>query len=137
VPQGFYPGTDFESGYFMLSLNPEINEEQCNATVKSAKDDKGVNINGVVFHRSELESGGHGEAAKIRNYVAFTNNTCYELETGVKTKNDGLSREVDPDQVLKRLDPILISVKVTPEGQGVAKKFMQNGNPEAAVEVGK
>jgi len=37
---------------------------------------------------------------------------CYEIETGVKTKNDGKQREVNPDQVMKRLEPILMSVNI-------------------------
>jgi len=109
VPKGFYPDTDFDSGYFTLSLNPELSADECKATLKDAK---AQNINGVDFSWKESENGGKGSAAKVRNYVAYVNDTCYEIETGVKTTNDGLSREVDPDQVMKRLDAMVMSVKI-------------------------
>jgi hypothetical protein len=114
IPKGFYPGTDFDSGYFMLSVNPGLKKDECEATLKAAKDSKPqmVNINGVEYRWIETKSGGHGESAKVRDYAGFADDTCYEMETGIKTKNDGLSREIDTDQVLRRLDPILISVKV-------------------------
>jgi hypothetical protein len=115
VPSGFYPDTDFESGYFTLSLNPELSEQECEATLSPGKDGKveTETINGVDFRWVETESGGRGNASKVRNYVVFTNATCYELELGVKTSNrDGMAREVDPDQVMRRLDGMLRSVKI-------------------------
>jgi hypothetical protein len=114
IPNGFYPGTDFDSGYFTLSIDAGLKKDECDSTLKADKDAKPqtVNINGVEYRWVETSSGGHGESAKVRDYAGFANDTCYELETGVKTKNDGISREIDPDQVLRRLDPMLISVKI-------------------------
>lgn len=115
VPKGYYPDTDLDSGYFMLSLNQELDQAGCDASLAASKDAKieTENINGVDFKWLESESGGHGSALKMRNYVAFTNGTCYEVELGVKTSNaNGLAREVDPDRVLGRLDSILKTVKI-------------------------
>jgi hypothetical protein len=139
VPKGFYPGTDLDSGYFMLSLNPDLSDEQCKSTLKLEKDAKPqmVNINGVDYLWSETESGGKGSAAKVRNYVAYANDTCYEVETGVKTTNDGLSREIDPDQVLRRLDSILMSVQIGPEGQSKAKQQLQSAKDALSAGAGK
>jgi hypothetical protein len=115
IPKGFYSDTDYESGYFMLSLNQELNQQECESVLSSGIDAKleKETINGVEFRRVETDNGGHGQAAKLRQYVAFTNSTCYELELGVKTSNEGgLAREVNPDQVLRRLDAILRTVKI-------------------------
>jgi hypothetical protein len=115
VPKGFYPDSDLDNGYFILSLNQEIDQAGCEASLMASKDRKVQtdNINGVDFKWVESESGGHGTAVKMRNYVAFTNGTCYEVELGVKTSNaSGMAREVDPDKVLGRLDSILKSVKI-------------------------
>lgn len=113
IPRGFYPDTDFESGYFTLSFNQELEPQQCESVF--GKDAKTDTINGVEFRWVESESGGHGSAEKLRHYTAFTNGTCYELELGVKTSNqDGMARELDPDQVLRRLDGILRTVKIAP-----------------------
>jgi hypothetical protein len=123
IPKGFYPDTDFESGYFMLSLNQDLSEEQCNSAPGTANDVKVQTntINGVDFRWIETELGGDGKAAKTRNYFAYTNGTCYELELGVKSRNEqGLAREVDPDQVLRRLDAILTTVKILPAVQNPA-----------------
>jgi hypothetical protein len=114
IPKGFYPDTDFDRGYFMLSLNQDISEEECVATL-SAGDNKlqTENINGVDFRWMETDESGRGNSAKLRNYAASANGTCYEIEMGVKTKNEqGLAREVDPDQVLRRLDGVVKTVKI-------------------------
>jgi len=118
VPKGYYPETNFDSGYFTLSLNDDLSDELCEASLtvdKSGTPEK-VSINGLDFQWSEAESGGHGNAAKIRNYVTYANGTCYEIEVGVKTRNEqGLAREIDPDQVFKRLEAILQTVQIQPD----------------------
>ena len=126
VPKGFYPDTDFESGYFTLSLNQDISQDECEASLNAGKDDKvqTLSINGVEFKWLETDSGGRGAAEKVRNFVNFTNGTCYELEMGIRTRNeDGLAREVDPDQVLRRLDGILMTVTIQPETQKVGPQL--------------
>lgn len=115
VPSGFYPDTDFESGYFTLSLNQDVSQNECEASLAGKAE--ASSINGVNFRWVESDTGGGGSAEKVRNYVAFMNGTCYEMELGVKTKNNGLAREIDPDQVMRRLDGILATVKIAPAMQ--------------------
>lgn len=120
VPKGFYADTDYESGYFMLSLNQALDQQECESQLGLGKDGKVLTetVNGVDFRWRESDTGGHGQAAKVRQYVTFTNDTCYELELGVKTSNaDGLAREVNPDQVLRRLNTILRTVKIQSDGE--------------------
>ena len=115
VPKGFYPDTNYDSGYFTLSLNQDLSAEECSSSLKSEQV-KTETLNGMDFKWAETEVGGHGSAEKIRNYVAYANDTCYEFELGVKTKNDeGLARELDPDQVMKKLNSIMATVEITPE----------------------
>jgi hypothetical protein len=116
IPKGFYPDTNFESGYFVLSLNQQLSQEECVAKLVAPKDGivKTDTINGVEYRWLETDNGGRGASSKVRDYVNFTNDTCYEVELGVTTRNeDGLAREVDADQVLRRLDSILTTVKIT------------------------
>ncbi|HZR27322.1 MAG TPA: hypothetical protein VFA71_00970 [Terriglobales bacterium] len=118
IPKGFYADTDYESGYFALSLDQDLSQQECEASLVVPKDGKLGNdtINGVDFHWIETESGGGGHAARLRQYETFSNSICYEFEMGVKTRNeDGLAREVDPDKVLRRLDGILRTVKILAE----------------------
>jgi hypothetical protein len=117
IPKGFYSDTNYDSGYFTLSLNQDLSEEQCNSVLSPGNDGKveTENINGAEFRWMDTDSGGRGRSTRLRQYVNFTNGTCYELELGVKTSNEnGLAREVDPDQVLRRLDGILRTVKISP-----------------------
>ncbi len=121
IPKGYYPDTDFERGYFTLSLNQDLNEQQCQASLGDGKA-QAETINGVEYRWVENDSGGRGSAAKVRNYAAFINGTCYEVELGVRTSNpDGLARELDPDQVMGRLDAILRTVEIMPALQTAAK----------------
>ena len=87
IPKGFYADTNFQSGYFILSLNSNVGQQECEQTLGLGKDGKVLTeaVNGVDFRWRESESGGRGQASKVRQYVTFTNDTCYELELGVKT----------------------------------------------------
>jgi hypothetical protein len=121
VPKGFYSDTNYESGYFTVSLNQDLSEQECNSVLGPGKDDKVETINGIEFRRMDTDNGGHGRATMLRQYVTFTNGTCYELELGVKTSNEnGLAREVDPEQVLRRLDAVLKTVKILPADRPAA-----------------
>jgi hypothetical protein len=116
IPKGFYPDTDFESASMTVSVNQNVDEQGCYASVgaSTGSGEQTETINGVPFRWDESDEGGHGKSLKQRNYVSFANDTCYELELLVKTSNDGaLAREVDPDQVFQRLDAMLKTVKVS------------------------
>jgi len=109
LPKGFYPDSDFESGYFTLSLNPEIEEDGCKSVLGTGL--QTANVNGTDFTWVETEQVGKGESSKVRSYVTYKNDVCYEFELGVKTKNEkGLAREVNPDQVMRRLEAMLKTV---------------------------
>ena len=133
IPKGFYSDTDYESGYFMLSLNQDLNQLECESTLNPGQDGKLATdtINGVEFRWVETDSGGRGQAVLLRQYVTYTNGTCYELEMGVKTSNDGgLAREVNPDQVLRRLDGILRTVKIQPSAEKPAAAVAESPKVE-------
>ncbi len=115
IPAGFYPGTDFESGYLTLSLNQGIEQKACELSLQASDASKVQKemINGVEFQWVENDTIGGGNSSKIRNYVSYANDSCYEIELGVKTHNEnGLAREVNPDQIMRRLDSMLKSVKI-------------------------
>lgn len=134
IPQGFYPESNYESGYFTLSLNQDLEEAECKPVLGTGEDGKVQTdtINGVEFRWMEVDSGGRGNAARLRQYVTFTNGTCYELELGVKTRNEhGLAREVNPDQVLRRLDGILRTVRVVPASEKPGVAVAEGSNSSA------
>jgi len=132
IPKGFYADTTYESGYFTLSLNQELTQEECESALGNDGKLESETINGIAFRWLETDSGGHGHATKLRQYVSFTNGTCYEVEMGVKTSNeDGQARDVNPDQVLRRLDGILRTVQIVPETPQSTPAVAETPKPEA------
>jgi hypothetical protein len=120
IPKGFYPDTDFEGAAMTVSVNQNMEEEGCYASVGASNDSDAQTetINGVPFRWDEKDEGGPGKALKQRTYVTFANDTCYRLDLMVKTSNDGaVARELDPDQVFQRLDAMLKTVRVSGDGQ--------------------
>jgi hypothetical protein len=86
-------------------------------------------VNDTEFSWVESNEGGKGTASKVRNYVAYANDSCYEIELGVLTNNaDGLAHEVNPDQVMSRLEGMLKSVKVVQPGQKVEPEVQVSEN---------
>jgi hypothetical protein len=133
LPNGFYPDTDFESGYFTLGLNSQIKEKDCKVLVASSGKSQVAKINDVEFFWNESEVGGKGSASKVRNYVAFNQGVCYEVELGVKTHNEnGLAREVNADQVMRRLEGMLKTVKFR---EAEAKGDLQSSLDEPKTEA--
>lgn len=125
IPKGFYPDSDFDHGYFTLSLNEDLSEEQCTSALGTGNDGKvqKETINGVEYGWAETELGGGGSSAKLRNYLTYVNGACYQIELAVTTKNEqGLAKEVNPDQVMRRLDAILKTVNIAPATQKPAAK---------------
>jgi hypothetical protein len=117
IPRGFYPDSDFESGRFSLSVNQTLSEEECLQTLSSNKDAKlqTTSVGGSDLKWVATSMAGHGRASLTRSYVAFEGGTCYEMELRVATANeDGMARELDPEQVMRRLDSILQTVKILP-----------------------
>jgi hypothetical protein len=133
LPNGFYPDTDFESGYFTLGLNSQVKEKDCKASLASTGKPQVAKINDVEFLWNESEVGGKGSASKIRNYVAFNQGVCYEIELGVKTHNEnGLAREVNADQVMRKLEGMLKTVKFREaEARGDLQSSLEESKTEA------
>ncbi len=133
IPKGFYEGTDFESGYFTLSLDQELTESECEASFHVLEGGKieTDTVNGVGFDWIDIETEDGGEASKVRQYKTYSNGTCYEVEMGVKTRNqDGLAREVNPDRVMLRLDSILRTMQIAPTQRTVTvETASSNQNP--------
>jgi hypothetical protein len=133
IPKGYYPDTDFDSGYFTVSLNQDLSQEECSAVLVPGEAGKieTETINGTDFQWIETKVGGKGDWSKTRNYVAFANDTCYEMELGVKTSNDqGMVREVNADHVLQRLEAIVKTVKLDGQPQQAKVKPVESATDD-------
>jgi hypothetical protein len=131
LPATSFPGTDFESGLFNVSVNKSLTAEQC-ATFASpqpdpkASGDSMANTNSqsskLVIGDLELQSAetvaAEGSKQSDAKYFhVFQNGACYEFALKVGTigsDTETATKHVDHDKVFSRLEKILATVKITP-----------------------
>jgi hypothetical protein len=134
LPKNMYPGTDFNSAFFSVSVNPELSESECgqfafpltlhteNQPAERSKTAiSKTKIGGTEF--SMIEDFGIGnhpasdeQEPNLKYYHRFDNGNCYEFTMGVSiTPQTGDDvKPVNRDQVFHKLEQILATVKVEP-----------------------
>ena len=141
IPEGVYPKSDLASAFFDVSVNKSLSAEQCaefsesktsegkpseektnpatpvETTDHSAKPSSKLMVGDLELHSTETlaTDGTHKEAAKY--FHVFENGSCYEFAlkvatTGAETDEGG--KAVDREEVFKRLEKILATVKIRP-----------------------
>jgi hypothetical protein len=134
LPKNMYPGTDFDSAFFSVSVNPELSESECsqfafplvlhpeNESVSPSKAaPPKAKIGGAEF--SMVEDFGIGDQPatgenepSLKYFHRFENGNCYEFTMGVsimaQTGDD--VKPVNRGQVFHKLELILATVKVEP-----------------------
>ena len=92
IPPSLYPGTNFEGGYFNLSIGKQLKQNQCSALLPpfgpNNIPDKVIVIDGVTFTRYAAGGVAAGTDEYAENYTGYTNGTCYEFNLGDTTGND-------------------------------------------------
>lgn len=142
IPEGAYPKSDLASALFDVSLHKSLTAEQCGQfataqTGSTAPDSSATNqtaateprtpppavqsakliIGDMELRSTETEgtAGNRKEASKY--YHVFANGMCYEFALKVATTGiepDEGGKPVDQDEVFKRLERILATVKINP-----------------------
>jgi len=130
VPESAYPKSDLAAAFFNVSLNKSLTAEQCgefsgpqakvaasvNAAAEATPQPTKVMIGDMELRSRETvaNDGTREEASKY--YHVFENGGCYEfalkVATGVETDEGG--KQVDREEVFKRLERILATVKINP-----------------------
>lgn len=134
LPKNMYPGTDFNSAFFGVSVNPELSESECGQfafplnlhsenqpTEPSKTAPSKTKIGGTEFSMVEDFSTDNNPATdeqepNLKYYHRFENGNCYEFTMGVSITpqtGDDL-KPVNRDQVFHKLEQILATVKVEP-----------------------
>lgn len=128
VPESAYPKSNLASASFNVSMNKALTAEQCGefsapqAKPEESKDTAAPatpKMSKTMIGDMELKStdtltsnGSREEESKY--YHVFENGACYEfaikVATGVETDEGG--KPVDRDEIFKRLEKILASVKI-------------------------
>ena len=131
LPATSFPGTDFESGLFNVSVNKNISAEDCGKFSVPPSDPKapansGTQANAasskLMLGELELESteavAAEGSKESDAKYFhVFQNGACYEFALKVGTMASGAdtgTKHVDHDKVFSRLEKILATMKITP-----------------------
>ncbi len=118
LPSNLYPGTDFSSAFFMVSVNQKLSESECGQFVLPTHSDtepvsppSSVKIGEREFQQVEAVS----KQGDVKYYHVFENGGCYELALGMGTSGDqpadGIT-PVDHEQVFRNLEKILTTVKI-------------------------
>jgi len=124
MPGSSYPGTDFTSAIFSVSVNPQLSAAQCeqfafspNTTSEKAPAAPAkVKVGNSDFNMIETLGGDAKNEASTKYYHHFENGNCYEFTMGLATADatvDGL-QPVNRDQVFRKLEQILATVKLQP-----------------------
>jgi hypothetical protein len=144
LPHNAYPGTDFSSAFFSVSVNPELSAAECelfafpqpahpeNEPGSTAK----AKIAGNEFDVIEDVGGGESNDPRTRYYHRFENGNCYEFTMGLGTDETTMAglKPVNREQVFHKLEQILATVKLQP---GVVPEVAKDTQVHPVVEGGK
>jgi hypothetical protein len=128
LPRASYPGTDFTSGFFSVSVNSEISQEQCEQfafpKMEQAENHvvSKVKIAGTEYRM--VEDFGDKTTPHAKYFHHFENGNCYEFGMGLNTIDENIAglKPVNRSLVFGRIEQILASVKLQPvEVKEVAK----------------
>ncbi len=128
LPDGSYPGTDFESAFFNVNVNRSVSEEECAhfAFVDTRNaDGEPVDAERVKVGSTDMEMTSNFSAnvvkqAETEYYHSYDNGACYEYVLGLGTEGfatEGGVKHVNRDEVFAKLEKILATVKINPVEQ--------------------
>jgi hypothetical protein len=123
LPGDWFPGTDFASAFFNVSVNRNVSEKECSrfAFVDTRDaDGEAVDAEKVKIGSSEMEMTSNFSASAVRQvetqyYHSFKNGSCYEYALGLGTEGfatEGRIEHVNRDEVFAKLEKILATVKI-------------------------
>jgi hypothetical protein len=144
VPKNSYPGTDFTSGVFGVSVNSSISQAQCEQFVFPKSDGREgepatpakVKVGGNEFAMVENAGDSVKNEPHMKYFHHFDNGNCYEFSVGLGTTDTNVAglKPVSRSLVFGRLEQILASVKVKP---AIAPEVAKDAQAHPMVEGGK
>lgn len=130
LPRKLYAGTDFSAAFFNVSVNSKLTAAECEQFAFPETSNPGTDpvatsktkVGATEFHAVEGFAGEENNQADLKYYHVFQNGSCYEfalgLETAVPSTTDDevkpASKPVDPNEVFRKLNWILSTVKIQP-----------------------
>jgi hypothetical protein len=134
LPPQFYVGTDFNSAFFNVGVNPKLTADECGQfafpeTSDSQTDPVAISkakFGDTEFRAVEAIAEEENNEADVKFYHVFQNGSCYEFALGLETAKESISDEtklaahkpaikpVDRNEVFRQLNWILSTVKIQP-----------------------
>jgi hypothetical protein len=123
LPSSSYPGTDFTSAIFNVSVHRNLTAAECAQFALTDKDDPDsakpakVKLSRTEYDRMEAV-GLHGvKQADAKYYHVYQNGACYEFALGLGTEGEGTGTvdQVNREQVFRKLETILGTVEIKPQ----------------------
>jgi hypothetical protein len=130
LPRKLFAGTDFNIAFFNVSVNPKLTAAECEQFAFPEKDDVEVTtsktkVGATEFEAVEAYAEAENNQADVKFYHVFQNGSCYEFALGLETTTEEVSDEVklgvepavkpvDRNEVFRRLNWMLSTVKIQP-----------------------
>jgi len=129
LPRKLYAGTDFNSAFFNVSVNPKLTAAECEQFAFAGTDNPENNsaaasktkVGATEFYAVESFGEEENNEADVKYYHVFQNGSCYEFALGLETVAQGLSDDSKPavkpvnhNEVFRQLNWILSTVKIQP-----------------------
>ena len=123
-PSGSYPGTDFASAFFNVSVHRTLSSDECSkfgltdaVHPDQPADPTKVQIGDKEFDQVEDFGGKAVNQADAKYYHLYENGACYEFTLGLGTAGYGIEEGIEPvnrSEVFRKLENILATVKLQP-----------------------
>ena len=134
LPRKLFAGTDFNTAFFNVSVNPKLTAAECEQFAFPEKDELEVTTSKTEVGPTEFEvveayAEAENNQADVKFYHAFQNGSCYEFALGLETASEeipddvelGLEpavkpapKPVDRNEVFRKLNWMLSTVKIQP-----------------------
>ena len=144
LPRSSYPGTDFTSAYFGMSVNSSLSKDSCDAFSfpKSEHPENEptqvshVKIAGKEYSMVEDQGASEKQEAHLKYFHHFENGNCYEFSMGLGTTDANVAglKPVNRSLVFGRMEQMLATVKWQPMS---IKEVANDSTQHPIVEGGK
>ncbi len=130
LPRKLFAGTDFNTAFFNVSVNPKLTAAECDQFAFAEKDELEVTssrtkVGATEFQAVEAYAEAENNHADVKFYHAFQNGSCYEFALGLETAAEEIPDEVVPavkppikpvdrNEVFRKLNWMLSTVKIQP-----------------------
>ena len=134
LPRKLFAGTDFNTAFFNVSVNPKLTAAECEQFAFPEKDELEVTtsrtkVGPTEFEAVEAYAEAENNQADVKFYHAFQNGSCYEFALGLETASEEIPddanvvaepgvkaaiKPVDRNEVFRKLNWMLSTVKIQP-----------------------